>query len=147
MLTQHNALTRMQGASHVVLVGDHFQLPPVVQSQEAAAKGLDLSLFERFMQQGVPSALLQVWFRGSSHRQFSQVDTKSQYVPQADSACCKPTECLTRLHGIVSLAGAFHVHLSVLITHTRTRAHHNHIYNSCVGLSDYAGPVGLSDYD
>ena len=49
-----------QGASHVVLVGDHFQLPPVVQSQEAAAAGLALSLFERLMQQGLPSALLQV---------------------------------------------------------------------------------------
>jgi len=52
-----------KGACHVVLVGDHFQLPPVVQSQEAAAKGLDLSLFERLMQQGVPSALLQVQYR------------------------------------------------------------------------------------
>ena len=44
----------------MVLVGDHFQLPPMVQSQEAANRGLELSLFERLMQQGVPSALLQV---------------------------------------------------------------------------------------
>ena len=55
---QHAAC--LQGACHVVLVGDHFQLPPVVQSSQAAAGGLDLSLFERLMQQGVPSALLQV---------------------------------------------------------------------------------------
>ena len=50
----------VQGASHVVLVGDHFQLPPVVKSKQAQNAGLGLSLFERLMEHGVPAALLQV---------------------------------------------------------------------------------------
>jgi superfamily I DNA and/or RNA helicase len=50
-------LTR--GAEHVVHVGDHLQLPPVCNS-EAAAAGLAVSLFERLMVAGVPSAMLQV---------------------------------------------------------------------------------------
>jgi hypothetical protein len=50
----------MLGSAHVVLVGDHCQLPPVVLSSAAAEAGLSLSLFERLMRQGLPSALLQV---------------------------------------------------------------------------------------
>ena len=50
----------MRGSAHVVLVGDHFQLPPVVVSSLAAEGGLSLSLFERLMRQGLPSAMLEV---------------------------------------------------------------------------------------
>lgn len=50
-------LTR--GASHAVLVGDHMQLGPVCNSSEAGAAGLAVSLFERLMAAGVPSAMLQ----------------------------------------------------------------------------------------
>lgn len=34
-----------------VLAGDHRQLPPVVKSAEAAAKGLGITLFERLLEQ------------------------------------------------------------------------------------------------
>jgi hypothetical protein len=50
----------MKGSRHLVLVGDHKQLPPVVQSQAAKEGGLGKSLFERLMDAGAPSALLQV---------------------------------------------------------------------------------------
>jgi superfamily I DNA and/or RNA helicase len=43
-----------------VLVGDHKQLPPVVQSQAAKQGGLGTSLFERLLDAGAPSAMLQV---------------------------------------------------------------------------------------
>lgn len=52
--------TYPQGCSHAVLVGDHCQLPPVVQSEAAARGGLGRSLFERLMEAGVPSTMLQV---------------------------------------------------------------------------------------
>jgi superfamily I DNA and/or RNA helicase len=39
-------------------VGDHLQLP--FCNSEAAAAGLAVSLFERLMAAGVPSAMLQV---------------------------------------------------------------------------------------
>ena len=55
------ALIPLSKASrHVVLIGDHHQLPPVCNSQEAAAAGLNVSLFERLMRAGVPSTMLQV---------------------------------------------------------------------------------------
>ena len=50
----------MKGARQLVLVGDHKQLPPVVQSEEAKAGGLQLSLFQRLLDMGAPKAMLQV---------------------------------------------------------------------------------------
>ncbi|KAG2481971.1 hypothetical protein HYH03_019078 [Edaphochlamys debaryana] len=52
-----------KGCRHAVLVGDHCQLPPVCQSQAAAAGGLGRSLFERLMAAGVPATMLQVQYR------------------------------------------------------------------------------------
>lgn len=49
-----------RGAEHVVLVGDHQQLPPVVNSDAAVAGGMAVSLFEKLMNAGVPNVLLQV---------------------------------------------------------------------------------------
>ncbi|KAK1933952.1 Regulator of nonsense transcripts 1 [Phytophthora citrophthora] len=40
----------VQGAKHVVMVGDHCQLGPVVMNKKAAKAGLNQSLFERLLQ-------------------------------------------------------------------------------------------------
>jgi hypothetical protein len=63
----------------VVLVGDHCQLPPVVQGQQAAQQGLQLSLFERLIQAGLPSAMLQVggWWGWAGELQRSHGPTHS----------------------------------------------------------------------
>lgn len=53
----------MKGSQRVVIVGDHKQLPPVIKSREAEAGGLSMSLFERLMKLGAPSAMLQVDFK------------------------------------------------------------------------------------
>ncbi|KAG2448507.1 hypothetical protein HYH02_006398 [Chlamydomonas schloesseri] len=50
----------VKASRHAVLVGDHCQLPPVCQSEEAGRAGLSLSLFERLMRAGVPACMLQV---------------------------------------------------------------------------------------
>jgi superfamily I DNA and/or RNA helicase len=50
----------MKGSQRVVLVGDHKQLPPVIKNRDAEAGGLGMSLFERLMHLGAPSAMLQV---------------------------------------------------------------------------------------
>ncbi|GFH26742.1 AAA domain-containing protein, partial [Haematococcus lacustris] len=47
----------------VIIIGDHKQLPPTIQSQKAAEQGLSVSLFERMMEAGVPSTLLGVQYR------------------------------------------------------------------------------------
>lgn len=38
-----------KAVGQAILVGDHKQLPPVVQSRKAEERGLGLSLFERLM--------------------------------------------------------------------------------------------------
>ena len=52
-----------KGARHVVLVGDHRQLPPTVISRTAEAGGLNRSLFERMIDLGVPATLLETQYR------------------------------------------------------------------------------------
>ena len=50
------------GATQVILVGDHKQLGPCV-STLAEEEGLARSLFERLLQQGVTSHMLNVQYR------------------------------------------------------------------------------------
>ena len=52
-----------KGARHVVLVGDHHQLPPTVISRRAEKEGLACSLFERLVALGAPSTMLTTQYR------------------------------------------------------------------------------------
>ena len=52
-----------KGARHVVMVGDHHQLPPTVISRRAENEGLSCSLFERLMALGAPSTILTTQYR------------------------------------------------------------------------------------
>jgi len=52
-----------KGARHVVLVGDHHQLPPTVISRRAEDGGLSRSLFERLIALGAPSTMLTTQYR------------------------------------------------------------------------------------
>tara|TARA_B100001750_G_scaffold231987_1_gene230668 strand:- start:1132 stop:3150 length:2019 start_codon:yes stop_codon:yes gene_type:complete len=52
-----------KGARHVVLVGDHQQLPPTVISRRAEEEGLARSLFERLVALGAPSTMLTTQYR------------------------------------------------------------------------------------
>ena len=54
-------LTR--GCRQLVLVGDHKQLRPTVLSEDAASRGLSLSLFERLIGAGVAPLLLDTQYR------------------------------------------------------------------------------------
>ncbi|WVQ79928.1 hypothetical protein IAT38_002029 [Cryptococcus sp. DSM 104549] len=57
-------LPLMKGSSHVAIIGDHKQLPPVIISKEAHAGGLSTSLFERLIHEGnVPSIMLDTQYR------------------------------------------------------------------------------------
>ena len=49
--------------SRLVLVGDHRQLPPTIQSYKAKQEGLDESLFERFIRLGYPFTMMDIQFR------------------------------------------------------------------------------------
>ncbi|WFD31541.1 hypothetical protein MSPP1_002579 [Malassezia sp. CBS 17886] len=53
----------MKGCAQLGLIGDHKQLPPVLNSGEARRQGLSRSLFERLMVGAVPSMMLDTQFR------------------------------------------------------------------------------------
>ncbi len=57
------------GSRQCILVGDPQQLPATIMSPEAAKKGLDQSLFQRFQSAGYPVNLLDVQYR--MHPQIS----------------------------------------------------------------------------
>jgi len=64
-------------AKKVVFAGDHCQLPPTIKSQEAARKGLAITLFEKIIQRHpIAAQMLQVQYRmpevvmGFSNTQF-----------------------------------------------------------------------------
>jgi regulator of nonsense transcripts 1 len=53
----------LKGAKHVILVGDHCQLGPVIMCKKAAKAGLNQSLFERLVCLGLRPIRLQVQYR------------------------------------------------------------------------------------
>jgi superfamily I DNA and/or RNA helicase len=52
-----------RGCARLVLAGDHCQLPPSVQSQEAERRGLSLSLYGRLVRLGLEPFFLDTQFR------------------------------------------------------------------------------------
>ncbi len=65
-------------ASRIVLAGDPLQLPPTLKSNEAAKKGLSITLLERAIHNGLPAHLLNIQYRmhetimGFSNHHFYQ---------------------------------------------------------------------------
>lgn len=53
----------MKGAECVVMAGDHKQLPPLVLSKEGLANHLDVPLFRRLQEKGMPALLLDTQYR------------------------------------------------------------------------------------
>eukprot|EP01016_Furgasonia_blochmanni_P039353 TRINITY_DN4879_c0_g7_i1.p1 TRINITY_DN4879_c0_g7~~TRINITY_DN4879_c0_g7_i1.p1 ORF type:complete len:429 (+),score=110.30 TRINITY_DN4879_c0_g7_i1:91-1287(+) len=53
----------LHGAKHVILVGDHRQLGPVITCRQTAKAGLNKSLFERLVAMGIRPVRLQVQYR------------------------------------------------------------------------------------
>ena len=52
-----------QGCEQLVLVGDHYQLPPTIKSMRAAQQGLGVSLFTRLAMAGIQPSMLTVQYR------------------------------------------------------------------------------------
>ncbi|ODO09381.1 hypothetical protein I350_02981 [Cryptococcus amylolentus CBS 6273] len=68
----------MKGSSHVSIIGDHKQLPPVINSEDAHSGGLSTSLFERLIHEGhVPSIMLDTQYR--MHPALSAFPSKTFY--------------------------------------------------------------------
>lgn len=94
------AWTILPKAKRIVLAGDPFQLPPTVISQEAARKGLSVSILEQVMDKGHPTSFLDTQYRmtsaiaGYSNQYFyegklntpEQADTQSASITFFDTA-------------------------------------------------------------
>ena len=51
MATEPECMVPIHDSEHVVLIGDHQQLRPVIQNRNAEAHGLGTSLFERYVKE------------------------------------------------------------------------------------------------
>ena len=49
MSTEPECMVPIQRAEHVILIGDHQQLRPIIKNHDAEVKGLGTSLFERYV--------------------------------------------------------------------------------------------------
>ncbi len=68
----------VKGCAHLAIIGDHKQLPPIIISDEARDGGLNLSMFERFMKEGmVPWIMLDTQYR--MHPSISAFPNKAFY--------------------------------------------------------------------
>ena len=66
-----------RGCRQLVLVRDHCQLPPTVLSEEAGEMGLTVSLYMRFVTEGVVPFLLDTQYR--MHPAIAQFPSDSFY--------------------------------------------------------------------
>jgi len=63
MATEPECMVPIRLAEHVVLIGDHNQLQPVLSNRDAQQMGLGKSLFERYVDKGVRVHMLQIQYR------------------------------------------------------------------------------------
>ena len=63
MATEPECMVPIRRAEHVVLIGDHKQLQPVLANRDAQQMGLGTSLFERYVEKSVKPHMLQVQYR------------------------------------------------------------------------------------
>jgi len=57
----------VHSSKHVILLGDHYQLPPTVVSPRARDGGLGQSLFARLIDLGIEPSMLQIQYRYFIH--------------------------------------------------------------------------------
>ena len=57
----------VHSSKHVILLGDHYQLPPTVVSPRARDGGLGQSLFARLIDLGIEPSMLQIQYRYITH--------------------------------------------------------------------------------
>ena len=90
----------------VVLAGDHCQLPPTVVSQEAAAEGFGVSLFERLMTHYGPSLARRLKVQYRMHESIMEFSSSEFYEGdlEADPSVCN--HLLADLPGVADVPWA-----------------------------------------
>ena len=84
--TEPSALVPIvKGTRQLILVGDHCQLPPTVTSQRAEEGGLDISLFERLLSNGLPAHMLTTQYR--MHPTIREFPSSRFYENRLEDGC------------------------------------------------------------
>ncbi|KAK9453732.1 DNA replication factor Dna2-domain-containing protein [Dipodascopsis uninucleata] len=91
-------------ADKFVLVGDHYQLPPLVRSKEAKFGGLDISLF-KILSDAQPKALVAMEYQ---YRMCEEVMTLSNALIYDGRLKCGSQEVAKRKLEICNLDGGLH---------------------------------------
>ena len=76
-----------RGTRQLILVGDHAQLSPTVISEEAEAKGLGFTLFERLHKLGIESTMLTTQYR--MHPTIREFPSSRFYENRLEDGCSK----------------------------------------------------------
>jgi len=84
--TEPSALVPIvKGTRQLILVGDHRQLPPTVTSQRAEEGGLEISLFERLLSNGLPAHMLTTQYR--MHPTIREFPSSRFYENRLEDGC------------------------------------------------------------
>ena len=86
----------------VVLAGDHCQLPPTVVSQEAAAAGFGVSLFERLMAQFGPQVARRLAVQYRMHRAIMDFSSQEFYEGDLEADAAVSEHLLADLPGVLA---------------------------------------------
>jgi superfamily I DNA and/or RNA helicase len=94
----------LQWCRRVVLAGDHCQLPPTVVSQEAAAAGLGVSLFERLMARDGRSLARPLTLQYRMHQAIMDFSSREFYEGSLQADPSVAGHVLAGLPGVVATA-------------------------------------------
>lgn len=89
-----------------ILVGDHFQLPPLVQNKEAQEGGLDVSLF-KLLSDAQPSSVVSLEHQ---YRMAEDIMLLANELIYSGRLKCGTTSVATRVLEIPNLEGALEAH-------------------------------------
>ncbi len=87
----------------VVLAGDHCQLPPTVVSQEAAAEGFGVSLFERLMALYGPHIARRLKVQYRMHESIMEFSSGEFYEGDLEADPCVRSHLLADLPGVAAV--------------------------------------------
>ncbi|KAG7236010.1 hypothetical protein INR49_001408 [Caranx melampygus] len=103
-------------AKRFVLVGDHQQLPPIVQNQEARSRGMDESLFKRLELHSEAVVQLNVQYR--MNRQIMSLSNSLMYEGRLECGSERTASALLTLPFLLSVQ-------SELSSYSQTHPQHN----------------------
>ncbi len=102
--TEPSCLISLVSAGKIIMAGDHLQLPPTIQSQEAAQKGLQVTLFERMAQMYGETFMKMLTIQYRMHEKIMNFSNREFYHTMLQAHSSVRTHTLRGLGVDISLA-------------------------------------------